>query len=235
MDDPRDLKFREIRQQQIFDRTMVIVRAKFPKLTESQHKGLAEAMQKHGAFVEFTNNGTLDPGDDWIAYELDAQEYLAKGQGSFRIAPDAKALEAALIAALPESASPYEPMNIARRVAKMSADERLAASENLDLTKPAHKMPASAGTPDQRARASGYTAEDKEWERRTGRDVRDLTPDKRMEIRRELAKERAPKSTPALDQVRVHRKLGKEPAPTTLMTAAREAKELGKTLEEALK
>lgn len=232
---PHETAHRAMREQQVFDRALTIVRAKYPQLAPSQHTALAVAIQKHGAFVEFVSTGTLDPGDDWIRMELDAQEYLAKGQGLFRIAPDEKTLTLALVAKLPPNASPAEQINIARRVARMTADDRLAASEGLDLTKPVQRVADSAGTPEQRARASGYTAEDKEYERRTGDDVRNLPADRRMELRREIARENAPKPTPALDRIRLDRKLDKESRAEDLMSAAREAAALGKTLEEALR
>ena len=54
-------------------------------------------------------------------------------------------------------------------------------------------------------------------------------------VRHAIAAENAPKSTRYIDEVRVLRSLGKEPSTMVLMTAAREAAALGKSLEDALR
>jgi hypothetical protein len=232
MVDDNETHHRDQRKQAVYDRALVVAKRQYPALTDSQHRALAVAIQNHSAFETFTNEGVFDPGDDWIASEYNmAVEHFHPQM--FRAVPDVQTLTMALVAMLPANRSSQDEMTLARRVERMSADERLAASEGLDLkAAPKAQTPPDTRTPEQRAQ--GFTAEDLELQRR-GFAVNDLDPLKRQAMRREIAKERAPTPTPSIDKARLIRSLGREPTDITMMAASREAAAIGKPLEELLK
>lgn len=201
-----------------------------PSLTEGQRKALAAKVIELGAFRSFIDEPHCPtPDDNGIEQQISAYEILYPAM--FKAAPDAQSVALALLAQRVHT--PQEQLTLFRRVSAMTSDERLSASEGLDLKPTAAKPEAVDNrTPEQRAK--NYTAEDCILAAR-GYDVDALMPSKRQELRAAVASENATGATSNIDAVRAKIALGatfSAIAPSVRVAAHREAAAAGKTLPD---